>query len=323
MDPQLSKHFRQARLAKELRLGKLAGLCGYRNLSKGARRIDDFEHGSSIQRDLLLKLADVLGIERTTVEALVEEDRRCFVEEWNAWASEFIQPYLVVRLMAAMYSPIDLPDGIESVEEAEAFAADFSKTNRLKSCLVLSRRVSVWFAEDGSVSNVTEATPGQPNSPYMRIGNRECVMKSVEHGLAVRQVHWPRKQEIRKTEPSVEPETAEVVTDFGGIRMKSSFEIVEDGPGQVTVNIEGPTIEFEEQVAWETTPDDLRTVLAAHGIDIDDDRVEELFAGLDCGAVEEAVLRCTDFDDQVAAMHNEIEDYLLKIGVVQGEKKFS
>ena len=50
MDSQLSKHFRQARLAKELRLGKFAALCGYRNLAKGARRIDDFEHGGSIQQ---------------------------------------------------------------------------------------------------------------------------------------------------------------------------------------------------------------------------------------------------------------------------------
>ena len=263
-------------------------------------------------------MADVLGIDRATVEALVEEDRRRFFEEWNEWANQPIQPHLVVRLMAAMYSPIDLPDEIQSVEEAEAFAADFSKTNRLKSCLVLSRRVSVWFREDGSVSSVTEAVPGQPNSPYMRIGNRECVVKSVEHGLAVQQVHWPKKREIQG-----EPETNEVITEFGGIRMKSTFEVVQDGPGQVTVNIDEPVIEFAEQVAWETTPDDVRTVLAAHDVGLPDDRVEELFASLDCGAIEKAVLCYTDFDDQIRAMHNDIEDYLLECGVISGPKKFS
>ena len=80
--------------------------------------------------------------------------------------------------------------------------------------------------------DVTEAVPGQPNAPYMRIGGRECVMKVVEHGLALRQINWPKKQEIQ-----------EVVTDFGSIRLRSSFKIVEDGPGQVSINIDGLTIE--------------------------------------------------------------------------------
>ena len=229
-----------------LRPGKTTGSSlRLQKSQQGSRRINEFEHGDSVHRDLLLKMADVLGLDRATVEALVEEDRRQFFEEWSEWANEPIQPHLVVRLMAAIYSPIDLPDEIESVEEAEAFAADFSKTHRLKSCLVLSRKVSIWFAEDGSVSSVTEADPGEPNIPYMRIGGRECVMKSVDHGLALQQVNWPKKQEIRKR--SRPARNHEVVTDFGGgVRMGSSFEIVEDEPGQVTFNIEGPTFEFDE-----------------------------------------------------------------------------
>ena len=238
-----------------------------------------------------------------------------FFLEWNEWANEPIRPYLVVRMMAAVYCQHRLPPEIESVEEAEAFAADFSKTHGLKSCLVLSRKISVWFSENGSIKNVTEAVPGSFNVPVMKVGSRHCTTKVVDHGLALQQVSWPKKQEIHG-----QPEITEVVTEGDGIRFRSTLEFVEGGPGTVNISIEGPM--FEEQVGWQTTPEDVQTVLAAHDFILDDDQVEELFAGLDCGAVEKAVLHYTDFDDQIRAMHNEIQNYLIKRDIINGAKKF-
>jgi hypothetical protein len=209
-----------------------------------------------------------------------------------------------------------IPPEIESVEEAEAFAATFAKEHRLRCCLVLSRKISVWFAEDGSVSSVTEAVPGEANSPAMRISGRDCTTKVIGHGLALQRAHWPQRQEIRQTKH-------EVVTDFGGgVHMKSNFEIVENEPGPVTVNIEEPMFEFAEQLAWETTLDDVRTVLSAHDFILDADQVEKLFAGLDCGVVEKAVLHYTDFDDQIRTMFREIANYLLTRGIIDGPTKF-
>ena len=195
MESQLSKHFRETRLDKGIRVSHLARLCGYANLSRGSRRIHNFESGGSIHRPLLMKMAEALGIDRSKVEALVEEDRHQFFLEWNEWANEPIRPYLVVRMMAAVYCQHRLPPEIESVEEAEAFAADFSKTHGLKSCLVLSRKISVWFSENGSIKNVTEAVPGSFNVPVMKVGSRHCTNKVVDHGLALQQVSWPKKQE--------------------------------------------------------------------------------------------------------------------------------
>jgi transcriptional regulator with XRE-family HTH domain len=123
MQSKLAEHFRKTRLSKGLRVGHLARLVGYNNVSKGANRINKFEGGGDIQAQLLLKLADVLGIDRQTVDRLIEEDRRQFFEEWNAWANEPIHPYVVVRAMAEIYCPHDLPEEIQSVEEAEAYAA--------------------------------------------------------------------------------------------------------------------------------------------------------------------------------------------------------
>lgn len=44
-----------------------------------------------------------------------------------------------------------------------------------------------------------------------------------------------------------QPEVEEVVTDFDGIRLRSSFRIVEEAPGQVSFAIEGPVFEFLDE----------------------------------------------------------------------------
>ena len=40
----------------------------------------------------------------------------------------------------------------------------------------------------------------------------------------------------------------EVTTDFGGMRLRSSYEIVEEGPGRVSFRIEGPSFEFDDEL---------------------------------------------------------------------------
>ena len=37
----------------------------------------------------------------------------------------------------------------------------------------------------------------------------------------------------------------EVITDFDGIRIRSSFKIIEEAPGQLSFSIEGPVFEFD------------------------------------------------------------------------------
>ena len=65
----------------------------------------------------------------------------------------------------------ELPDEVRSVEEAERYASEFARERQMRVCLVLSRRVSVWFDEQGSFQFATEAVPGgEPNEPYMKIG---------------------------------------------------------------------------------------------------------------------------------------------------------
>jgi hypothetical protein len=54
--------------------------------------------------------------------------------------------------------------------------------------------------------------------------------------------------------PGPEPQRQEVVTDFGGVRLRSSFTIAETEPGQVNINIEGPVFEFDDDDDKPPTP---------------------------------------------------------------------
>jgi hypothetical protein len=186
----LSEHFKKRRLEKGLRLSELARLLGYSNLSKGCQRIETFEGCGDITSDLFAKLALALEIDQLTIDRLAQEDLR----EWAAWANEPIKPYMVVRAMATVYCPVNLPDEIQSVEEAQAFASKRAREWSKRICLILSRRISVWYAADGTVEQITEAVPGGgPNQPYTEIGGKRCLMRPVGQGIVLEQVKWYAK----------------------------------------------------------------------------------------------------------------------------------
>ncbi len=174
---QLSRRSRRARIDRELSLSQTAHLCGYKNLSKGSRRIQGFENGSDIDPVLLWKLAAVLEIDHAEVEELIAVDRQEFLASWNEWADQAITPYLVCRLMPAVYSEHALPAEIKSVEGMKSYAAQYAKAKGLQCCLVLSRRESIYFAADGSIEYAKEAVPGESSMPSMQIGHRRVHLR--------------------------------------------------------------------------------------------------------------------------------------------------
>lgn len=169
----LSDLFHHRREASRISLGDLARKCGYANMSKGSNRIQTFERTGEIEPTLLGKLASALGITSIEIHQAVAADRA----EWEAWASEPIEPHLIVRLVAAFYCrsivPLELRGDRAAMEE---FAADYAATNRLRVCLVLSRRLRVWFERDGRCSGVTEDTFGKRNGPIMTVEGRDFLI---------------------------------------------------------------------------------------------------------------------------------------------------
>jgi hypothetical protein len=189
MSTHLSRCFHQRRLVKGLKAGQLAQLAGCENIPKNGNRIRQFELTGDISKELFEKIAAVLEVDQATITKLVEQDRREFCEKWLKWVSEGIQPYLVVRLMAAIYSHRALPADITKMEEAEQWAASVATEEKKCCCLVWSRRISSWFDETGRLYGRTEATPGEPNVPWMVIGGKTFTFGD-DLG-SVSRVEWP------------------------------------------------------------------------------------------------------------------------------------
>lgn len=199
---RLAQHLKARRLEAKLTLAQLSRLVRYRDTGKGAGRIHKFEESGAVHPELLVKLSTALGVDRATVEALVEEDRRQFFRQWNAWANEPIKPYLVVRMVPAFYVSEDVPQDVKTVDGAEAFAAGRARHWRRKCCLVLSRRHSIWLDEEGMVYERTEAVPGEPNTPYMRLGRgrRSFLLRTVSPERIIQEVNWPTKPGLKDRE---------------------------------------------------------------------------------------------------------------------------
>lgn len=193
MSTHLSRYFQQKRLDRGLKPGQLARLAGCVNVQKNGSRIRSFELSGSIGQELFEKIAAVLEIDAATIEQLVEQDRREFYEEWLAWVNEPIQSYLVIRLMAAIYSSRALPPEIITMEEAEKWASAVAGEIKKRCCLAWSRRLSSWFSEDGALTKRTEAVPGEPNTPWIKIGGKGPAFMFGDDLGTVSMVDWPKK----------------------------------------------------------------------------------------------------------------------------------
>lgn len=169
MATKLSRYFEERRIAKGLKPGQLAALAGCINISKNANRIRTFEITGKVSTTLLEKLIAVLEIDTATIQKLAEQDHQEFINAWLKWVNEPITPSLSIRLMPAFYSRRSLPPEIMTMEQAEEWAAAVAKDEGKLCCLVWSRKISCWFDNDG-VYGRTDAVPGEPNCPWMRLG---------------------------------------------------------------------------------------------------------------------------------------------------------
>ena len=191
MSTHLSSYFCQQREAKGLRPGQLARLAGCANVEKQGGRIREFEISGKISKELFERLTTALNIDLETIERLVGQDRKEFFEAWLKWVNEPIQPHLVVRLMAAVYSSQKLPPEITTMEEAEAYASSVAAESKRRVCLVWSRRISCWFLPTGELNVRTDAEPGQPNLPWLKVRGKGTAFVFGEGLTTGSTVDWP------------------------------------------------------------------------------------------------------------------------------------
>lgn len=172
MTNHLGTFFREQRLQRGWSVGELARLVGYHNVSKGSNRITRFEVIGEVKEDLLFNIADVLGIDLAQIEELAEQDRQERIRQWEAWVNEPVPIHIIVRLRATVYASKPLPPDVFTHEQAETFACDYAQKHRLRVCLMLSRRHSVWIDIEGQVYDRTESTPNNPNPHVSRLQGR-------------------------------------------------------------------------------------------------------------------------------------------------------
>ena len=156
----MAKHFQKQRVEMRLSLTQLAKMVGYRNLSKGYRKIDEFERTGRCHPDLFAKLAVALGIDEATRNRLAYEDYK----DWIRTPANPPTPYL---LRAGLRACLDVPEGLKTVEEMEKYASEQARQHGAAVCLVLNNRIYVRFAADGSLRDIAEAQP--PENPRGRL----------------------------------------------------------------------------------------------------------------------------------------------------------
>jgi hypothetical protein len=172
MQNHLGSHFRARRLTLGLTPGDVARRLGYRNVSKGARRLRDLEAGQGAPADFLARLAAQLGVTPEAVRELSERDRREYVEAWERWASEPVLPQVVVRLLPGFFGNFRLPEGVTTPEAAVAHGQELARRLHKIVFVRLNRRESVTLNELGEVTSRSVATPDRDIGPSLRLGGK-------------------------------------------------------------------------------------------------------------------------------------------------------
>jgi hypothetical protein len=194
MATNLSSHFRQRRLELAFRPGQIAKILGYTSLVGAANKIVRFEETGDIEYRFFKKLAAVLGIERATILRLMEQDRRELVARWTEWANQPIAPHLIARLLPGYFMAHPIPEELTTLDEMEAHASELAADLHQKIWLVVSRKLAVYFNEDGRKRAVQEAAPGRPLEPYRLLresGKRFISTSDDGDDVDLRSIRWP------------------------------------------------------------------------------------------------------------------------------------
>jgi hypothetical protein len=139
----LGQLFRTVRREARLTPKDVALAAGYKNLTKGLRRLANLEDGQTLLPDpqIVKKFATVLSIDEADIIMASSLD-------WTE-LDRPITPYLVERMMPAVYRRHRLPEN-STLEDARVRAARMAVETGHSFCLVLSQVRCVYFYASGN-----------------------------------------------------------------------------------------------------------------------------------------------------------------------------
>lgn len=181
MASKLGNTLKNRREELGLRRSDLARRLGYRNLTKGSRRIHHLEQDGWDGSDLLKRIVDVLGLDPLVALDLIQRDRDDYVAEWNRWADEPVRLSAAVRLIPAVFGTLKIPESVKTSEEAVAWGVETAKRLRKKVFIMPSRRLTYTIHEDGRVDEIV-ATPDRGGRPYMAVGRAKFLLEIGDFG---------------------------------------------------------------------------------------------------------------------------------------------
>lgn len=143
-------HFLQNR-RKTLKLTRkeLALKMGYRNISKGIRRIIDVENGIIIE-SIISKLMVALEIPEKD-RIICNEKEQSYIQDYVNKLPEF-KPKLLYRAMACVYIPMEIPPDLQSIEDVIIFASDYARERKAFCCLELDYNLRYYINKEGGIS---------------------------------------------------------------------------------------------------------------------------------------------------------------------------
>lgn len=157
-----------------LRLGDLARMLGAdtpKRTSGLARRILRIEReGIIVERVLIARLGDVLGIDREHLRRAFEQQKAEGLRGWIRWLNEPVPVVLNVRVLPGVWFREGL--GFVGEEEAVARASEYARHYKLQVALALNRIVTLWFDANGTQIGRIERLPPSSNAPMTRLKRR-------------------------------------------------------------------------------------------------------------------------------------------------------
>ena len=167
----VSRYCESLRVNQGLKPSKLASSIGARNISKAGSLIRQFELTGDISFYWFQKLVDFLNPEKDELQRYIKLDQNIQLTEFNKWASQTIDPYLIIRYMPAVYATKKVPAAFKSSrKEAEEWCSRELRSYRAKGYLNWTRIDQTFFERGGLNPRRFEASfEDPPSSSWMKV----------------------------------------------------------------------------------------------------------------------------------------------------------
>ena len=176
----VSRYFESLRINQGLKPSQIAASLGASNIAKIGSLIRQFELTGEISFYWFQKLINLLNPEKDELQRCVKLDKNAQLTEFNKWACQTINPYLIIRYMPAVYASKEVPKAFTSSrEEAEEWCSKELRTYRAKGYLNWTKIDQTFFEKGGLNPRRCKASFEEPPcSSWMKVsGSSKFIFK--------------------------------------------------------------------------------------------------------------------------------------------------